>query len=81
MMEEVFVFEVRPTGSKVWRYRYRLQGKSKTLTLGTYPDLSLKEARDKYKTLSLYVTKGLNPIFDHEDIQTKPKDYWSDIAK
>jgi hypothetical protein len=29
--------EVAPTGSKLWRYRYRFDGKAKMLALGTYP--------------------------------------------
>lgn len=33
--------EVLTTGSKVWRYNYRLHGKQKTYTIGEYPDTSL----------------------------------------
>jgi len=36
---------VKPT-SKVWWFRYRFAGKEKTYSLGTYPEVSLKEARD-----------------------------------
>lgn len=37
--------EVRPAGSKIWRYRYRFAGKPNMLTLGEYPMVSLAEAR------------------------------------
>ncbi|MFW6011081.1 MAG: Arm DNA-binding domain-containing protein, partial [Desulfosalsimonas sp.] len=33
--------EVTPSGSKLWRYKYRFNGKSKKLALGQYPDISL----------------------------------------
>ncbi len=38
---------VQPTGSKWWRFRYRFNGKDKTLSFGVYPDVSLQEARSK----------------------------------
>jgi len=37
--------EVRPTGAKLWRYRYRHAGKASMATLGEYPAVSLLEAR------------------------------------
>ena len=39
--------EVSPTGCKSWRLKYRFAGLEKRLTLGTYPDTSLEEARAK----------------------------------
>ena len=37
--------EVSPSGSKLWRLRYRLAGKEQMRALGRYPDVSLAEAR------------------------------------
>jgi hypothetical protein len=37
--------EVTPTGSKLWRYRYRFNGSAKMLALGAYPAVSLLKAR------------------------------------
>ncbi len=45
---------VTPTGGKWWRFKYRFGGKEKLLSLGTYPQVSLKDARndrDKAKKL------------------------------
>jgi hypothetical protein len=39
--------EISPQGGKRWRFRYRHQGKPKMISLGTYPLVSLKEAREK----------------------------------
>jgi integrase len=36
---------VRPSGGKLWRVKYRLNGKEQQLSLGQYPDVSLKDAR------------------------------------
>jgi hypothetical protein len=37
--------EVRPTGSKLWRYRYRIAGRENLFAVGDYPALGLAEAR------------------------------------
>jgi hypothetical protein len=45
--------EVAPTsGGKWWRFKYRCNGKEKRLSLGTYPDTSLKAARVRRDELS-----------------------------
>ncbi|MGV4877283.1 Arm DNA-binding domain-containing protein [Acetobacter indonesiensis] len=36
---------VRPNGSKLWHFKYRFDGKEKTLSIGVYPEVSLAEAR------------------------------------
>jgi len=33
---------VKPTGSKLWRWKYRVDGKEKRLALGVYPEVSLR---------------------------------------
>lgn len=38
---------VNTNGSKYWRMKYRFAGKEKKLSFGTYPDISLSEARTK----------------------------------
>ena len=40
----MFLYVV-PTGGKLWRLKYRFDGKEKLLSLGAYPDISLKDAR------------------------------------
>lgn len=37
--------EVRPTGARLWRYRYRVDGKASMIGLGEYPAMSLQDAR------------------------------------
>ena len=52
---------VKPNGSKVWRYDYRLNNKRLTHTVGTYPDTSLAEARDAHTAARRLVKTGSNP--------------------
>ncbi|MCP1231146.1 Arm DNA-binding domain-containing protein [Acetobacter indonesiensis] len=37
--------QVTPSGSKLWRMKYRFGGKEKLLSFGTYPEVSLSDAR------------------------------------
>lgn len=39
--------EISKAGGKLWRWKYRYEGKEKRLALGVYPEVSLKEAREK----------------------------------
>lgn len=53
--------EVRPTGAKAWRYRYRYDGKASMITLAEYPAMSLAEARAERDRLRALVKGGGNP--------------------
>ena len=53
--------EVRPTGAKAWRYRYRYAGKPSIVTLSEYPAMSLIEARAEHEKLRALVKGGANP--------------------
>lgn len=53
--------EVLVTGTKVWRYNYRINGKQKTLTIGKYPATSLRQARQQRNQASEEVTKKIDP--------------------
>lgn len=53
--------EVTPTGSKLWRYRYRFNGKAKMLSLGAYPAVPLATARRKRDDARLLLDAGTDP--------------------
>ncbi|WP_145524805.1 tyrosine-type recombinase/integrase [Yersinia rohdei] len=52
---------VEPNGSKAWRFRYRFAGKPKMISLGTYPLVTLAEAREKRDEMRKLVAAGKNP--------------------
>ncbi|MDU5043990.1 MAG: tyrosine-type recombinase/integrase [Enterobacter roggenkampii] len=52
---------IEPNGSKGWRFRYRFDGKPKMLSLGTYPLVSLTDARQKRDEAKKLVVSGINP--------------------
>lgn len=54
--------EVRPTGSKFWRYRYWLTPtKDGRYSIGEYPSVSLSDARKEREWAIEQVKQGLNP--------------------
>ncbi|WP_290518021.1 integrase arm-type DNA-binding domain-containing protein [Alcanivorax sp.] len=52
---------VNPNGAKYWRYKYRYGGKEKTLALGVFPEVSLKDARVAHQEARAKLDKGLDP--------------------
>jgi hypothetical protein len=44
-MGAAYMFLIHPNGGKYWQLAYRFAGKQKTLALGTYPEISLADAR------------------------------------
>lgn len=52
---------VTETGSKLWRLRYRFNGKEKLLSLGAYPDVSLLRAREKRQEAKALLADGIDP--------------------
>jgi len=53
--------EVTPSGSKLWRLKYRIGGKENRLALGAYPDLLLKDATRKAESARELVKAGIHP--------------------
>lgn len=53
--------EVTPTGSKLWRYRYRFNGKAKMLALGVYPAVTLQKARHLRDAARQLLADGKDP--------------------
>jgi len=52
---------IAPGGGKWWRFRYRFGGKAKAISLGVYPDISLKEARARRDEARNLVANSIDP--------------------
>jgi len=59
--EKGMYLEVTPKGQKYWRCKYRYGGKEKRLALGVYPEVSLKEARNKRDSARKQLEQGIDP--------------------
>ena len=52
---------VTPSGGKLWRFKYRFDGKEKLLALGPYPEIPLAEARTKREEARTQIEHGIDP--------------------
>jgi len=57
---------VNPNGSKLWRFRYRFNDKEKLLSLGSYPDTGLGDAREKRDEARKLLASGVDPSADRK---------------
>ena len=53
---------VTESGSKLWRWKYRADGKEKVMALGCYPDVSLADAREAMGAARKLLAKGSDPM-------------------
>ncbi len=52
---------VSDCGTKAWHFRYTWLGQQKRMSLGIYPEISLREARELRDQARSLVAKGINP--------------------
>jgi hypothetical protein len=62
--------EVRTSGTKLWRYRYRIAGKENLFSIGEYgdqqPKISLADARTVARAARALVKQGIHPSHDRK---------------
>lgn len=58
--------EVRPTGAKLWRFRYRIAGKENLFAIGEYPSIGLAEARAEHGKARALVKQGVHPSHNRQ---------------
>jgi len=75
--EGLFLF-VPPTGKKVWRMRYRFDGKEKTLVIGPYPEISLTAGRARRADAKLKLLNGIDPAHQKQAAKRKEKEKYAD---
>ncbi|MSQ54905.1 MAG: DUF4102 domain-containing protein [Betaproteobacteria bacterium] len=58
--------EVRPSGAKLWRYRYRIAGKENVFALGVFSKVGLAEARTERDKARVLVKQGIHPAHNRQ---------------
>jgi integrase len=64
---------VKTGGGKYWRFKYRFDGKQKTLSLGTYPDVLLKDARALRDLARNKIASGIDPSTERRNQKLERK--------
>ena len=53
--------EIAPAGGRWWRFKYRLDGRERRISLGVYPEVGLAEARERREQARKQVASGIDP--------------------
>jgi integrase len=72
---------VQPSGSRLWRFRYRFGGLEKLISLGRYPEVSLKQARAKRDQARRQVASGVNPSAQRQATKQSRANTFEEIAR
>ncbi|WP_174913531.1 tyrosine-type recombinase/integrase [Burkholderia diffusa] len=60
---------VKPTGGKLWRWKYRLQGKENLFAIGSFPRIGLAEARAARERARALVKQGIHPAHERQRVK------------
>lgn len=63
--------EVKPNGSKLWRYRYRIAGRENLYAIGDYPSVSLADARKARDDARDLIKQGRHPAHARQSERTQ----------
>ena len=61
---------VTPSGGKWWRFNYSFSGKSKTISFGTYPEVSLADARQRREDARKLLANGIDPSANRKAVKS-----------
>ena len=64
---------VNPTGSRLWRLKYRVGGREKLLAIGPYPDVTLAKARERRTEARRQLADGVDPSALKKEARQKAK--------
>jgi hypothetical protein len=68
--------QVMPGGSKTWCYQYSSGGKRREVTIGRYPEIAVKDARDRHSEFRAMVEQGIDPAAKKraDDVERKARE-------
>jgi len=72
---------LNPNGSRWWRFDYRYAGKRRTLSMGVYPMVSLKEARARRAAARKQLAAGIDPGLARKAERSADADSFDAVAR
>ncbi|MCP1106295.1 integrase arm-type DNA-binding domain-containing protein [Serratia nevei] len=63
--------QITPSGGKRWRWKYRIEGKENLFAIGTFPKVSLAQARAARDTARSLIKQGIHPSRDRQDVKRR----------
>lgn len=72
---------INPNGSRWWRFRYRLGGKEKLLSLGVYPEVPLKAVHERLGEARRQLATGIDPSVKRKADKVAQADSFEAVAR
>lgn len=72
---------VRANGSRLWRFKYRIEGREKLISLGQYPDVPLRAARERRDEARRLLATSIDPSAKRKAERTARSDTFEAIAR
>jgi integrase len=77
--------QLKENGGKYWRFSYGFGGVEKLLAFGVWPEVSLKEAREKHQAARALLAKGVDPSASRKALKSAghglPEDSFEAVAR
>ncbi len=73
--------QITPAGGKLWRWKYRFDGREKLMSFGSYPDVSLSLARERHATARKLLATGRDPMAERKAEKAAAEDSFERIAR
>ena len=73
--------EISPAGGKLWRLKYRFQGREKRLSFGMYPDIGLRDARERRDAARKALARGTDPSAARKAEKAAQADTFEPVAR
>lgn len=64
---------VNPSGSRWWRFKYRVDGRERGISMGVYPHVSLKAAREQREEARAILASGIDPSAKRQEARAQIK--------
>lgn len=71
---------VTPAGGKLWRWKYRFDGREKLMTFGSYPDVPLSLARERHGKARKLLAVGTDPMVKRKAEKAAAEDSFQSVA-
>jgi integrase len=72
---------INPSGARWWRFKYRFGGKERGISLGVYPTVTLKDARDRRDDARRLVSKGTDPSAQRQTVKVSQTETFEKVAE
>ncbi|MFP5204897.1 MAG: tyrosine-type recombinase/integrase [Acidobacteriota bacterium] len=72
---------VTPAGGKLWRWKYRFEGREKLMTFGSYPDVSLSLARERHAAARKVLATGVDPMAERKAERAATENSFQSVAR